>query len=159
MDGTKVISNWQDLEQYGIMALTGEACTLSMRLLCDLTQEGANVVTRFLGGGLTFNEGFAWNSRGVTSVMLPTNIYPELGAFCLHVVDGYQTVCKMPMGVVVGVDVAKLVHWINTEWQEKTPWQVAVKMMCQANEIERYYTAMPGSIAGRNMHQMSGRIE
>jgi hypothetical protein len=39
----KTISNWDALREYGIDALTGEACSLMYRILCDLTQNGKRI--------------------------------------------------------------------------------------------------------------------
>ena len=36
----KTISQWRHLEEYGIVPLTGEACGLMYRILCDLTEHG-----------------------------------------------------------------------------------------------------------------------
>ena len=58
----KCISSWQDLEPYGIIPLTGEADSLSFRLLCDLTPIGESIVGRMLGGNVEFRQGSNWNS-------------------------------------------------------------------------------------------------
>lgn len=38
------IRSWQDLEQFGVVALTGERCMAYMRLLCDLSPEAAQAI-------------------------------------------------------------------------------------------------------------------
>ena len=43
------ISNWQQLSEYGIVILTGEACGLAYRYLCDLTEQGKKIVEKCLG--------------------------------------------------------------------------------------------------------------
>ena len=43
------INGWRDLERYGIDALTGEACGLMYRLLCDLTAMGREIIRHWLG--------------------------------------------------------------------------------------------------------------
>ena len=45
----KTVACWEDLARYGIEALTGEACGLSYRLLCDVTAKGKAVLAKFLG--------------------------------------------------------------------------------------------------------------
>ena len=42
----KIVSSWDHLRPYGIDLLTGEACSLMYRLLCDLTQSGKSIVER-----------------------------------------------------------------------------------------------------------------
>jgi len=45
----KTINCWDDLSRYGIVLLTGEACGLSYRLLCDVTAAGKRVIEKALG--------------------------------------------------------------------------------------------------------------
>ena len=44
----KRISCWEDLSEYGVIALTGEACGLSYRILCDVTAEGKKLLEKTL---------------------------------------------------------------------------------------------------------------
>ena len=44
----KTVSHWDGLREFGIDLLTGEACSLMYRLLCDLTQNGKRIVERCL---------------------------------------------------------------------------------------------------------------
>lgn len=79
----KTIRNWADLEPFGIRCLTGEACLLGIRALCDLTEPGQAIVREFLG--LPYNAPFqeAWNSGAVGSCFLPWSVLADLAAFCL----------------------------------------------------------------------------
>ena len=45
----KTVSHWDALEPFGITALTGEACSLGYRLLCNITATGKRIVERCLG--------------------------------------------------------------------------------------------------------------
>ena len=45
----KTINCWDDLTQYGIVPLTGEACGLMYRILCDVTGGGKSVLEKALG--------------------------------------------------------------------------------------------------------------
>lgn len=157
---TKSVSSWADMERYGVFALTGEACTLSMRLLCDLNKDGVHLITRFLGGNLELCPGSNWNySKGAnSSIMLPHTILCDLGAFALHVVDGYKVVVRLEQDGVLGVDVPALQKEIAT-WEKSCEWQEAIKLGSGGRDIERYYFAAEGSVAGRNVHQMTGRVE
>ncbi len=40
----KYIHDWNDLRAYGINYLTGEACAVGKRLLCDVNERGRAVV-------------------------------------------------------------------------------------------------------------------
>ena len=77
------IRTWRDLEPYGIISLTGEACKLGIRMLCDLTNDGVNIIGRVFGlrGGDCLAEN--WNSTGVKSILLPYSIFNDLAACCL----------------------------------------------------------------------------
>lgn len=44
----KAIRCWNDLERYGIVPLTGEACGLMYRILCDVTARGKRLVEKAL---------------------------------------------------------------------------------------------------------------
>lgn len=83
------IDGWSHLKTYGIDALTGEACALSNRLLCDLNEEGKDHIISFLGldeMGAASPNVFApnWNSGrdmatpAVASIMLPKSCFVEL---------------------------------------------------------------------------------
>jgi hypothetical protein len=67
-----------DLEEFGINPLTGEACGLSMRILCDLTQKGVNLWQEFTRSTPTAEP---WNRHGVKSVMIPTCMFEDLWIF------------------------------------------------------------------------------
>ena len=45
----KTVTCFNDLAAYGIEPLTGEACGLGYRILCDVTERGRNVVGKALG--------------------------------------------------------------------------------------------------------------
>lgn len=79
------------LEAAGIRLLTGEACPLNMRILCDLTPEGCEMLTRFLGGAVHFEEGKNWNSGAVSSIMLPRSCLEDLERFVAAVNSGKST--------------------------------------------------------------------
>lgn len=78
----KVISEIQDLREFGINYLTGEACALSMRGLYDLDDQGIEIVCEALS---ISREGLAggWNSGGA-SIMLSADMVPTLGVFALR---------------------------------------------------------------------------
>ena len=84
----KTVNNWNDLSEFGINYLTGEACAYSMRLLCDVNEEGKRTLEAFFGGTVTIAEGSNWNSEvngseAIGSVLLSRGIFEDLAAFCL----------------------------------------------------------------------------
>lgn len=100
------IHGWSDLKQFGINSLTGESCAFSMRLLCDLSEEGTDLMSEFFG--LPRNDAslcFAppWNSRvgddpSIASIMLPKGIFDDLCRFALLAVSKVDVVIKQPDG-------------------------------------------------------------
>lgn len=138
----KSLDRWDDLREYGIESLTGEADALSMRILCDVTDQGRRALCEFFG--LPDDTAFQpnWNSRGIGSVLLPYGILEELAAFLL---------------LRAGADVAAVakcgrVYGLHNEDMEKTPeWQSLI-------EPRRIYNPMNVPRRGFSaIHQMSGR--
>lgn len=83
----KPVHTWNDLEQFGINCLTGEACAYSQRLLCDVNDDGAKLMADYLG--IDFR-GFAdnWNSQvngkpAVGSVMLHRDSLQQVAVFAM----------------------------------------------------------------------------
>lgn len=92
----KAISSLYDLQPYGIIPLTGEACGLGLRLLCDLTGSGQQLIRMAYGlpGETQFSP--SWNSglstdRHVGSILLDPSDYLFLGIFAL-LQHGYKVV-------------------------------------------------------------------
>lgn len=75
-------------DHLGINPLTGEACALSMRILCDLSTEGAALIREYLGLPVDCELSPAWNSMvagnpAVASIMIERNAFPGLVHFAL----------------------------------------------------------------------------
>lgn len=79
----KHIRNWNDLEPYGIDALTGESCAYGYRLLCDVTKAGAELIRDCFGMPDVPQLASPWNSRGIASIMLPHEMFQPLAVFAL----------------------------------------------------------------------------
>jgi hypothetical protein len=83
----KTVGCLKDLEEFGIYPLTGEACGLMMRILCDFDERGRQVLARRFGNE-AFAGGEAWNTstkghKHVGSIMLCRDDYLDLGVFGL----------------------------------------------------------------------------
>jgi hypothetical protein len=91
----KYINSWNDLQHFGINALTGEACRYSQRVLCDLNATGKLLMEEYLG--LPKNTIFAanWNSTvngfpAIASIMLHRRTFSALCEFITyHVCKAY----------------------------------------------------------------------
>lgn len=121
----KYIRNWNDLEQYGINALTGEACRIGLRLLCDVNQVGKNALQQWFGAELT--QGSMNNSvnglPAVASVYISHGAYRDLAVYLM------LTVGQAKMACVEGNGGCSVVGYFDTSED--------VKFM--VDFIDRYY--------------------
>ena len=146
------INGWNDLKQFGINPLTGEACKLSMRTLCDLSDKGVMLICDFLGlqpNGFNAN----WNSKvdndpAVASIMLTRGIFDDLCKFAIFTVSNYKYAHKAADGTWHGYG-ADFVH--NLGYSE-----------------DKLFATVPGDwyrnpkapeAGSRNVHQFTGRTE
>jgi len=84
----KRISALRDLEKYGFSLLTGEACGLGLRILCDVSDAGRRLFIKAFGLSHETKLADPWNSyvggaRSVGSVMLGPDDYMTIGIFAL----------------------------------------------------------------------------
>ena len=111
----KTVSRLSDLEQFGIIPLTGEACPLGMRCLCDLTEQGVRLVCEYFSfnrAGLAEN----WNSEGVASIMLGYDDFWGLGATALILIGCHQVV-KTSHGLF-GFETDDQIQWTEEKGYE-----------------------------------------
>jgi hypothetical protein len=139
----KTISSWDDLRDYGIVLLTGEACSLLYRLLCDLTENGKRVVERCLGVQIASEN---WNSGPendphVASIMLTREMLVPLAVFAL-----LQSGCPE---VWVNDRAA-----IGVESDDSPDHAAEMKRLCKPTRRFAY----SGPHQDRNQHQMTGRV-
>ena len=144
----KSIHSWDDLSAYGIVPLTGEACGLMYRILCDVTAQGKKTLEKALAvTELRLQEN--WN-RGtdddlhVGSIMLAREVIPFIGVFAL-LEDGCSEV-----------------------WLTKTNGLIGIERTDEAEEVQRFKRfhaddlvrrfAYAGTASDRNQHMMSGRV-
>ena len=84
----KTVNCFNDLRPYGIEILTGEACGLGLRVLCDYTRRGKALIAKTYGLLSNFTDNDSWNSGPkddphVGSIMLTNNEVMTLGIFAL----------------------------------------------------------------------------
>lgn len=139
---TRVIRFWEDLQHYGINALTGESCAYAMRLLCDVNEDGARLLRQYFG--LPHDAALAanWNAQvngkpAIGSIMLAREEYAPLARFCLFQEFPYI----LTWGDYDYLGMGTLPEDVGTARVLRNPANPAA------------------SIGGRNVHQMSGRSE
>ncbi len=161
----RTINCWDDIEQFGIKPLTGEACGYAMRLLCDVTPEGKSLIQSFLGGNVEIKPGSNWNGGSgdnphVGSVLLARSMLTDLGAFALlktgtaivvALHDG--TVCEMDQERFAQyntLDTGAYERWLATDQKTPVPEMLIKRTWRRSSD--------PGT-GDRNTHAFSGRTE
>ena len=139
----KTISCWDHLGPYGVLALTGEACSLGYRLLCDLTENGKRIVERCLSVHI---ESENWNHGSdaaphIASIMLTHEMLMPLAVFAL-LESGCHEVWTTG-GAAIGIEPGD-------------PADQAERLK-QVYKLGRRF-AYHGPFQDRNQHQMSGRV-
>ena len=140
----KTVSHWDGLREFGIDLLTGEACSLMYRLLCDLTQSGKRIVERCLSVQIQSEN---WNSGSkedphVASIMLTHEMLVPLAVFAL-LESGCREVWVTDR-IAIGV--------------EPDDSDDEVERMKRVHKPVRRF-AFHGRFQDRNQHQMSGRVQ
>jgi len=159
------IKSLYDLEEFGIIPLTGEACSLNMRVLCDLTKQGCEIFQECYGlkGGDIFQDGV---NSGVASIMLPREAWQSLGVFAL-LSNGCHSVLEicfnreanfMTTDCLSGLkggdrfipgDPPRLIHNGGHEMD----WP-----SCYGRVIREYRTGDHPHVGTKNIHAMSGCV-
>jgi len=137
----KTISSWEHLRPFGIDALTGEACSLMYRILCDITAEGKRVIEKCLSCELKVPEN--WNSGAIGSIMLTPEMLVPIAVFAL--LENGCRECWMIDGAVIGMEA--------TDGEEETKW-----VLHHYHDQHPRRFAYHGPNQDRNQHQMTGRV-
>jgi hypothetical protein len=144
----KSIRCWDDLTALGIVPLTGEACGLSYRILCDVTARGKKTLEKALSVaqiGLHEN----WNHGSdddphVGSLMLAPDLLPFIGVFAL-LEAGCREVWLTKGSTVIGVEA------------EDEPDEAEAFQRIHASDLARRFS-YAGTAGDRNQHMMTGRV-
>ena len=157
------IHTLRDLEQFGIRALTGEACRVGTRILCDLTFEAEKIVCDLLGINYVSYNKYAtfppsWNGNGASgSFMLPHGLFHDLAVWCLIHKGCREIMVVRPGagdGYTWGTEVIGLEHGDDAgQWEELRELYVSLG---KSPRIIKINTNQPGE-GTRCTHQMSGR--
>jgi hypothetical protein len=138
----KTVSSWDHLRAFGINALTGEACSLMYRILCDITEDGKHVLEKCLSCELKPPEN--WNSGAIGSVMLCPEMLIPIAVFAL-----LEAGCRevyLVGDAVIGIEAS------DTESDTQQFLRV------YGGRTKRRF-AYHGPFQDRNQHQMSGRVQ
>ena len=140
----KTISSWRDLEEFGIVYLTGESCGISYRMLCDVTEDGLRILREMLGlSELKLNGPWNVSTRGkkhVGSIMLSNEMIAPIAVFAL-LDNGYAEVWLLDDRSVLGIPAERL---------------EAYEEHFNGNVLRKFKAR--GTAGLRNTHVMSGRV-
>ena len=137
----KTIACWDHLRAYGINVLTGEACSLMYRVLCDITDDGKRVIEKCLSCELKPPEN--WNSGAIGSIMFTPEMLVPIAVFAL-LEAGCREVYVVE-GSVIGIEA------------DDGADTVARLRRLHGDRITRRF-AYTGPFQDRNQHQMTGRV-
>lgn len=149
------ISSFRDLEKYGINPLTGEACAYSLRLLCDVNEDGKQLLERYFGNTIEIRPGSNWNNQvasqpSIGSIMLPYEILQPLSIYIAFYVENcYAVILNVVSNGIIGVTEDELEQYLSIR---------------PNLQIRRNYHHEPGRLdssivrGDRNIHQMTGRV-
>jgi hypothetical protein len=139
----KTVSSWRDLEQFGIVALTGEACGLNYRVLFDLTAQGKRIIEKCFACELTLAE--PWNGGSKEN--------PHIGSIML------THEMLMPAGVFALLESGCTEVWKTNESLlgiEQSDKQETLEALQRHHGLMRRF-AYRGTAGDRNVHRMTGR--
>ena len=154
----KSINNWDDLREFGINALTGEADRTGQRILCDLNDEGRRIVYDLLGIPLYVKGESNWNRGSDSSMMLPYSLFKELAVWCLLVgkckcAEVYVVTGHEGEGFRATNEIAGLFDCTREEWEEHIAFYKSVGILVKRIRVRAEH---PGE-GTRCTHQFTGR--
>lgn len=140
----KSIKGFADLEEYGIIGLTGESDPYGLRMLCDLTDDGRELLREFFGFRKIVPEG-NWNHRHnqTGSCVIPWGLLPDLAAWIFFHVEKAEVIMINDNDGSVSIidpEYAKKYEKIDRKYGFRIRWNPNPK---------------PG--VNRNVHQFTGR--
>lgn len=131
-----------NLKDYGIDMLTGEACSFSLRILCDVTEQGKSLLERYFGvDKIDFAPN--WNHG--------SDEHPNIGSITIgrHSLNDIRVFCGLSVSAYVMVEASGQVVTLSKEELD----YLRADFPSQMEKAIVYYN--PGY--DRNLHQMSGR--
>lgn len=144
----KTIRCWDDLAEFGIVPLTGEACGLMYRILCDVTERGKWILEKaFSVAEVKLHD--AWNlgeesDPHIGSIMVSPELLTLLSVFAL-LESGCTQVWVTRNHGVIGIE------------PSATPSDLETLRQVYDHDLARCLQ-YAGTAGDRNQHVMSGRI-
>ncbi|WP_144106774.1 hypothetical protein [Paraburkholderia sp. BCC1886] len=148
------INNWQDLQHFGINALTGEACAYSTRILCDVNAEGCALLLDYFGLPPQGIVSRPWNARvkdepAIGSFMLHRHSLRQLAEFALLRMEAKAIVYRGE-DATVGLFTDELLANYEKLMQE-------MPSSTKQWGIRRNYQ-LPKAVGSRNVHMFTNRV-
>ena len=152
-----VIRNWRDMAQFGIEALTGEACAFSMRLLCDVNAEGRALLTTYFGLPGDTELAAPYNSK--------VNNEPSVGSVMLeHGLESLATFTLRRAGMKLVVvrrheatgNMVEVVGFTDDEFDDSLYYMASLAL--NQSVFVRREVSPCVTRGDRNIHQMTGRV-
>lgn len=128
------------MKQYGFNYLTGEACTLGIRGLVDLTREGRDTLLQYLGMPSNVRLSPNFNSGGFASVMLSHDSLESLAVFCLFERSSANCVYRQHGNIygVTGDDAQRMREYVDEFVSELAEKQRDIEAWSR-DIVEEYY--------------------
>lgn len=114
----KTLRNWNSLEEFGIFFITGEACNIDLRILCDLNQQGIEL-WRHITGSEPTNDAMNVLDEGAKCVMIPDSMIQDL----------------FIMGALAGQYYA-VIQWCFPENKAPQQYKERIYEICAVNQKE-----------------------
>jgi len=143
--------NSEDISEYGVTPVTGEACGLSMRVLYKVKDEKTwGLIAEFFGMRLPEPNPFV--TDGYSSIMLPSIMIPYLFIYLIMRVEGYPEVMYISDGMYPTI-YAKECNPDDEYDKRVTAWRAR-------NYTGRIYrlSDQPGN-GFRNLHYFTGALQ
>lgn len=144
----RLIHCWNDLQSYGIIVLTGEACGLMYRLLCDVTEPGHQILGKCLGiPDLRLAE--PWNRGSADD--------PHVGSILL------TPQMRVPIAIFALLETGCTECWLYADGSlrgieaDDPPALIDAVRQMNLQPLVRTFR-YGGTAADRNVHLMSGRV-
>lgn len=137
-----------NLIDFGINRLTGEACAFGRRILCDLNEDGRDLLADFFSiSPNAFYEN--WNTKvgrkpAIASIMLDREYFKSILIFAL---------LRQGWDYVIIFNEDRLQFYVTHNYEELSKW---IKEQPELGVIHNWNHT--NSCGSRNIHQMSGRI-
>ena len=144
----------RSLREAGIIILTGEACGVSMRVLCDVTENGKALLCEFWGvGEVRFADNWNSSQEATGSVMLTRQNLTEL--LCFHVLRKQDVVMlNEDSGDITGFSQMEF-----QEWRERFVNMESEDIFSTVFPRVRIWMRSGTAACGlRNRHEMTGRV-